>query len=390
MSEAHDCDVAIIGAGPAGATLAALLAQRGVSVTLLDRDSFPRDKVCGEFLSYDSLPLLEHLGVRESLDARGAAKIASCRVVGRTTTYEFEFPRAARGVSRQLLDATLVENARSRGATVVQESTVTRLDRGALTIATSNAEREVRPRVIVGAWGRWGRFDSLLGRAFARDRRHRNFGFKRHYRRAGGNESDASVVQLYAFDRGYLGVNDVEGGAVNICGLVHVDRLAALRGRWPAFVDQIRNEEPPLDSLYARHEPLQEQFLSSDPVIFLPRAPVVNGLFLIGDASGVIDPLTGNGMSMAIQSAFLALPFIFRALGERDRARVEGEYIAAHAELFASRIRWSRAVAALLTRPRLLERLIRVGPPAVGRSLLRRTRASDAAVTRLLEPLLLQ
>src|SRR5260370_1889305 len=98
-----DLDVAIVGAGPGGSTLAALLARRGYSVALIDRDAFPRDKLCGEFLSYDALPIVETLGI----DLGGAPEITSCRVVGRGRTYEFYFPHPAPGVSRRLVDDAL-------------------------------------------------------------------------------------------------------------------------------------------------------------------------------------------------------------------------------------------------------------------------------------------
>ena len=172
-----NADVAIIGGGPAGSTLAALLADRGVSVALVDRDAFPRDKLCGEFLSYDALPVLDRLGV--ALDA--APAITRCRVIGRHTTYEFEFPRAARGVSRMLLDATLFNRALSAGAADWSGWTATSLSARHIDVEKDAERRTIRARVIVGAWGRWGRFDSQLGRRFVRDRSHRNFGFKRHY-----------------------------------------------------------------------------------------------------------------------------------------------------------------------------------------------------------------
>src|SRR5205823_3664965 len=92
---AVEVDVAVVGAGPGGSTLAALLAMRGLSVALIDRDTFPRDKLCGEFLSYDALPIVEALGI----DLDGAPAIDRCRVVSRHRTYEFTFPQAARGVS---------------------------------------------------------------------------------------------------------------------------------------------------------------------------------------------------------------------------------------------------------------------------------------------------
>jgi flavin-dependent dehydrogenase len=359
-------EVAVIGAGPGGATLAALLATRGVDVALIDRDTFPRDKLCGEFLSYDALPILERLGV----DLELAPYIHRCRVVARRRTYEFDFPHPARGTSRMFLDALLFRTAVARGATSFEGTTVNSLD-------------EIDAKVVVGAWGRWGRFDTQLHRGFVRDRSHRNFGFKRHYR----GVPNSGTIELYSFDRGYLGVNDVEDGATNICGLVHASRLAGHKGRWDSFVETIRSEEPPLEALYSRYAPAQENFLSSEPVIFRARSPVEGGIFMIGDASGVIDPLTGNGMAMAIQSALLLAPFILRLLATpHHRDAIEREYRARHAAMFRPRIAWSRRVASLLSRPALLDTVLRtVRGAKAGAFLLRHTRADRDAISRLAE-----
>lgn len=354
-------DVAIIGAGPAGSTLAALLATQGVRVALYDRDAFPRDKLCGEFLSYDALPILDSLGVLAEIDRAGAPKISQCRVVGAKRTYEFAFPHPARGVSRFFLDDLLLRTAVARGA----------LRRDGVAVSSI---AEVDAKIVVGAWGRWGRFDQQLGRAFVRDRSHRNFGFKRHYTGDGARD----VIELYAFSRGYLGVNAIEDGRTNICGLVHASRLAHHKGRWDAFIDTIRSEERQLDELYSRHEPAQEHYLSSEPVIFRARSAVEGGIFMIGDASGVIDPLTGNGMAMAIQSAALLAPLLVQLLESPSRrAEIEDEYRRRHRATFASRIAWSRRVAALLSRPRLLDAaLAAVRTPRAGEFLLRRTRST--------------
>ena len=365
--EADITDVAIIGAGPAGSTLAALLAARGVGVAVYDRDTFPRDKLCGEFLSYDALPVLAPLGVLDEIDRAGAPRIERCRVVGSKRTYEFAFPHAARGVSRFYLDDLLYRTAQQRGARIV----------------TATVDALPDAKIIAGAWGRWGRFDQQLGRAFVRDRSHRNFGFKRHY----GNRQQATgnVIELYSFRRGYLGVNAVEGGITNICGLVHASRLTGHKGKWDAFIETIRSEEPQLDALYAQHEPAQNHYLSSEPVIFRARSAVEGGVFMIGDASGVIDPLTGNGMAMAIQSALLLAPRILRLLENPSQRRaIEDEYRDAHRAMFTSRIAWSRRVAMLLSRPRLLDAaLTTTSSPAIGKMLLRRTRASYEEIARL-------
>jgi len=370
-------DVAILGAGPAGSTLAALLAARGVSVALIDRDEFPRDKLCGEFLSYDALPILEHLGVLEAIDAAGAPRIARCRVAGAQRTYEFAFPHEARGVSRMFLDDLLHRTAVARGARAIAET--------ATSIARSRViagEHELAAKVIVGAWGRWGRFDAQLRRPFVQDRVHRNFGFKRHYR---AQISDRDVIELHSFPHGYLGVSGIEGGLTNICGLVHASRLTGHKGRWDAFVETIRRERPGLDAMYARHEPAQEGFLSSEPVIFRARSPVEGGVLMIGDASGVIDPLTGNGMAMAVQSALVAAPFVLQLLArDSDRTSIERAYAAEHRSRFASRIAWSRRVAMLLSRPALLDAALRlVRGPGAGRLLLRKTRATREEMARV-------
>ncbi len=376
-------DVAVIGAGPAGSTLAALLAGRGTRVALIDRETFPRDKLCGEFLSYDALPILDRLGITADLDQRGAPSIDRCVVVGRKRKYEFEFPRPARGVSRMLLDDLLLRRATAAGARGLSGWTATRLDGRKLTMDRGGESASVEAKVFVGAWGRWGRFDTQLDRPFVRDRSHRNFGFKRHYR---SSAPRPGTIELYSFRRGYLGVSPVESGLTNICGLVHETRLSGLKGRWDAFVEGIRGEESALEKMYAVHQPAQDGFLTSEPVIFRARSPVEQGIVMVGDASGIMDPLTGNGMAMAIQSAVLAAPFVQAMLTWDNRKAVENGYVEAHDGFFGRRIEWSRRVARLLSRPRLLDAALSgVRSEWAGSFLLRRTRAEDDALSRLVD-----
>ena len=377
-------DVAIIGSGPAGSTAAALLARRGLSVALIDRDEFPRDKLCGEFLSYDSLPVLERLGAIAAIDAAGAPHIRTCRIVGSRRSREFAFPHAARGVSRFLLDNLLLHIAGSSGATIFTGWTATGLNASHVTIARGDETRTLNARVVVGAWGRWGRFDAQLQRAFVRDRSHRNFGFKRHYRTPAGLPAPHDAIELYSFRRGYLGVSGVERGITNICGLVHTSRLIGHKGRWDSFVMEIRSEEPHLESMYSRYDAAQEQFLSSEPVIFRARAAVENGVVMIGDASGVIDPLTGGGMAMAIQSALVAATHIVKLVTVSDRRPIEEQYRAEHAAMFGRRIAWSRRAARILSRPRLLDAALATVPgTAIPQFLLAHTRGDRDRIARL-------
>lgn len=379
-------DVAVIGAGPAGSTLAALLASRGVSVALIERDTFPRDKVCGEFLSYDALPVLDRLGVTDDLERHGSPRIRRCRIVARHRAYEFPLPEASRGVSRLLLDDLLFRSALTRDVQPWEGWSAENVERQSVTLSRDGEQRTIRARAVAGAWGRWGRFDTQLRRAFARDRSHRNFGFKRHYRREQRIANvEQDVIELHSFDRGYLGVNAVEGGLTNICGLVHSSRLAGHRGRWESFVEMLQTEEPSLHAMYSAYGPAQDDFLSSEPVIFRARRAVESGVFMIGDASGIVDPLTGNGMAMAIQCALLAAPLLSRLVGDPGRREdIEREYLHSHAAMFRPRIAWSRRIARLLSHPSLLDHALRIARVnAIGEFLVHRTRADRDAVARL-------
>lgn len=376
-------DVAIVGGGPAGSTLAALLASRGASVALIERDAFPRDKVCGEFLSYDALPIVEALGLTGEIDRCGAPSIRRCRIVGRNRTYEFAMPQPSRGVSRLFLDELLFRTAITRGAQDWNGWTAEAIERDSVTVSHNEDRLTIHPRIVAGAWGRWGRFDNQLRRPFVRDRAHRSFGFKRHYRTI--TNRDRETIELHSFDRGYLGVNDVEGGVTNICGLVHASRLTGHRGRWESFIEALRTEEPTLDAMYGSYAPAQDAFLSSEPVIFRARNAVERGIFMLGDASGIVDPLAGNGIAIAMQSALLAAPLLLRLLAKPDdRDPIERDYLGRHAAMFQPRIAWSRRIAKLLSRPAALDHALRFAHGnAIGEFLTRRTRGDRDQIARL-------
>lgn len=375
VNEVIRADVVVLGAGPGGSTLAAILASRGADVVLIERDTFPRDKLCGEFLSYDALPVLERTGVLSDIEARGARPIVACRVLTAARAYEFALPSPARAISRVALDDILFRGAVARGARPMSGWTVTSVDPRARTVDATNAEATVRieARVLAGAWGRWGRIDRQLARPFTEEREHRYFGFKRHYRMT---DHDDRAIELLSYRDGYLGVNAIEGGTTNVCGLVHQRRLTGHRGGWDAFVEQLRRESPQLDSLFAGATPVQREFLSCEPVVFAARAPVEEGVFLVGDAAGIIDPLAGNGMAMAIQSAAIAAPLILARLRLEDDEAPLRAYTAEWHAAFDSRLRWSRRIAWVLSRPGLLRAAIAtVRAPAIGAWLLRKTRA---------------
>lgn len=379
-------DVAIVGAGPAGSTLASLLARRGVSVTLIERERFPRDKVCGEFLSSDAMPILERTGCAGAVEQAGSAKIVRFRVVSGRARAEFDLPEPAWGISRMRLDEILLRKAASAGAGVLEGWSVDAAERGGAgrrlrLVDTQQRAMEIEARLVVGAWGRWGRLDLRMERAFTGDRRHRYIGFKRHY---GAGLTDPDAIELHSFHRGYLGAQPIEGERSNLCGLVHQTEIAGLRGGWGAWIERLRRTSPSVDALLDGAVPEQEEFLSSEPVIFHPKEPVRDGIFLIGDAAGLIDPLTGNGMAFAIQSAALALAPILAALAGEEHEAAMHRYAESHRSFFAARIGWSRRIASLLRRPAILSAALRMGGrTSIASELAVRTRATPRQAAAL-------
>ncbi|HEY6049621.1 MAG TPA: FAD-dependent monooxygenase, partial [Thermoanaerobaculia bacterium] len=172
-------DALVVGAGPAGSAAAAVLASRGARVLLVEKDRFPREKVCGEFLAGEALASIDRIGAREALEAALPERIdrGSLHLAGGASV-SFQLPAPALGISRRLLDALLAERAAALGARVRFETRVRAIDGSPakgfrVRLATTGAgDEETGARVVVGAWGRWDALDRSLDRRFLRRRRY--------------------------------------------------------------------------------------------------------------------------------------------------------------------------------------------------------------------------
>jgi len=269
----HSSSITVIGAGPAGSAAAIAARTCGANVELYEKSRLPRHKVCGEFLSPGIVPILDRLGVWNTVQSAGAAPVR--RVV-------LHFPRAQKtaalpdtafGLSRFALDAILLHRA---------------LEAGAHLRRCSGANG---PGPVVFASGR-------VGNTTAVARGDRLFGFKAHF---DGPQDDA--VELFFGRDIYVGVSSIESGRTNVCGLAREHLLAE-----NAFdYDQICGAIP---SLRARLAPLERcmQWLSVGPVRYCDnlRANACQDVYLAGDALAFVDPFTGTGISNAIFSGELA------------------------------------------------------------------------------------
>jgi len=344
-------DAVVVGAGPAGSSAATVLAGRGRSVLLLEKDLFPRHKVCGEFLSSDALPSLERIGARQSVEGateeritRGVVRLASGEAVA------FSLPAPAIGLSRFRLDDLLARRASQAGADVRFGARVVSAepanDGFRVRFAHRQSEAEVTARVAVGAWGRWDALDRAMARGFVR-RRPLFFGWNRDF--AGDSDFLAGRVHLYLFPGGYCGLSRVEGGAVNLAGVVSGETWKTAGGGWTAVVEGARRGNRALDEDLAKLAPGPIGFLGTGPVFFTRKPPVENGLLMAGDAAGVIDPFSGEGQAAALASGILAADAADRRLsGELSIEESARAYAKAWRDRFGRRFAWSAAFRRLM------------------------------------------
>jgi flavin-dependent dehydrogenase len=312
-------DLAIIGGGPAG-TAAALEARRqGLEVVLWDRDLFPRDKVCGEVLSAECLPVLEQ-EIPAAL--RQAAVIRSGEFISRRgRTYAFQLPGPGAGLSRSLMDEALWRAAAAGGIRVQEGKSVRGVRRTAegSWILDAGGRASKQSRFLIVACGRWWTLRGFPSPAGSkRDEAAPDLikagawvGAKAHF----SGLKTRGAVEMYFFPGGYCGVAPIEDGLHNACCLVHQSLVREACGRSPAeFAPWIRR--------VARHPALEERLsgvtqvsrtVTTAGMRLGGRGVDRDGALLAGDAAGFIDPFTGAGISMALNSGRLAAGILARA-----------------------------------------------------------------------------
>ncbi len=297
-------DVAVVGAGPAGCAAAIELARAGAKIGLLEKAAFPRDKLCGEFLSPVGARVVEELGCGRQFHAAQPAPIERAVVVTASgAQLEFSFPARAYGLSRLRFDHLLARAAQAAGAQLIEKAEIVRLENASQTLSTRDG-RKFQSRMVLLASGRHSLLqpltpDSSTGRTAlwsARREKQANpayFAFKAHYR-----GECAGRVELYFFPGGYCGLAPIEGGRVNLCCLVEKGLLAT------GSAEQVLARVPALRARLAGWR-REEPFLFTGPVSMGWRHPP-SDLLAAGDAALFPDPFTGQGMSVALENGRMA------------------------------------------------------------------------------------
>ena len=372
-------DVAIIGGGPAGTAAALEARRRGLSVAVWERDRFPRDKVCGEFISPEALHFLQ--SVIPGAVVRGAeirdAEFVSVHGVSRT----FGLPQRAMGLSRRLLDHALWKAAEAAGAEAREGEAVQQV-RKLVSAAKVQDAWEIesaagsvrRAKSLIVACGRWWAIEGLPSPA--RQAAHQVpgewIGSKAHL--AGVPPRDR--VEMYFFRGGYCGVAPVEDGVCNVCCLVRRERIRETSKGLQDFAAWL---------VQAAHLPALERRLreavqltpvvTTAPVHLARRRAVQGGVLMVGDASGFLDPFTGEGISMALHSGRLAAQAVAKSLSEElDEERLVAIYRQSLTRSVGRSYRIAGIARSLLHGPSWLQSLVTAPLPWMGKRLVHETR----------------
>jgi len=346
-------DAAVVGAGPGGSAAALALAAKGRRVLVLEKDHFPRPKVCGAFLAADGVEALGSLGLLETVRCAGPEVIREGSIElpsGRSVPMPLEAP--ALGVSRYFLDEQLARGAAQTGAEVRFGARVVFAQggAGASRISWVDAEgvHDGASRVVIGAWGRWDALDRSFGRTFLKGRRY--FGWSAEL--CGDSRPLAGRVRLYLFRGGYCGLSRVEGGRVNLAGVISEKKRRRAGPGWEAVLEGIRRENRALDRDLRGLRISSDGFLGTGPVFFTAKPPVENGVLMAGDAAGMLDPFSGEGQSAALASGLLAAEAAEAALsGAIPIDRLSRLYARAWKARFGRRFGWSSIFRRLMLNP---------------------------------------
>jgi flavin-dependent dehydrogenase len=364
-------DALVIGGGPAGSGAAILLARRGWSVLLAERRPFPRRKVCGEYLSATNFPLLRQLGVAEAFAEQAGPEVRRVGLFAGTKILTSELPPVAggppwgRAVGREHLDTLLLDHAAWAGAEVLQPWSLTDLVRegeifrGRAESRATGVRRQVTARVVVAAHGSWEA--GPLPTQSAKTPSHRSdlFGFKAHFSSA---SLPAGLMPLLAFPGGYGGMVHTDAGRVSLSCCVRRDRLARLRthpgvtageevGAYVAAA--CRGVREVLGG--AKRE---GAWLSAGPIRPGMRLRFPPGVFPVGNAAGEAHPVVAEGISIALQSAWLLAGCLQAWRQQGGRADALPATGASYARLwrrhFGPRLRASALVARWAMSPAML------------------------------------
>ena len=358
----RNVDVAVIGAGPAGSATAIALVERGYEVVLIDKQPFPREKLCGDFVNPINRPILRRLGVNDELRARQHASIGSFRITSESGA-SAEAPLAGAregatglGVARALLDDVLVRRSAVAGATMRLNNRVETLTRTGRGWQFKTGAENWLAKILIGADGRNSWVAEQLGLSERSSTRARSVGFQARLK---SSQAVPGSVEIHLFRGGYAGLVGLGGGEINLC--LALDRTMLPRGAAGEFIlEECLPRNPYLKNVLQGMTEISP-FRSAYPVYFSRRRSYGDRVLLVGDAARVSEPVTGEGIYCAMRSGLLAAEVVGEALAANElSAKFLHRYERRCQGAFRRRMTLNSLMRFAVYRPELMDPLVRL------------------------------
>ncbi|MGL2994578.1 NAD(P)/FAD-dependent oxidoreductase [Flavobacterium sp. TSSA_36] len=362
-------EVVIIGGGLAGLTAGIHLSQKGIAVVVIEKNDYPKHKVCGEYISNEVKPYLESLGIPIQKAAPTSITQLEFSTLYGVSLHQ-KLPLGGFGISRYALDFMLCQKAIESGCNIIKNTVATCVFEENQFIVTTQDQVQYKAKIVLGAFGKRANLDHYLHRTFIK-KTSPWLAVKNHYK---GNYPD-DVVGLYHFKGGYCGVSKVENDRINICYITNYKAFKRFKNI-EDFQKAVLFKNQKLSHILENSIPVFDKSLTISQISFEKKEPVLTHMLMIGDTAGLIHPLCGNGMAMAIHSAKIASELSIDFLQhKRSRATLEQIYTKNWDTNFKARLRMGRTLSAILEQPILTILLLQITVlfPFIIKQIIKRT-----------------
>lgn len=339
-------DVVIIGGGLAGLSLAIQLSKAGRSVTLYEKEKYPFHRVCGEYISNESRKFLCELDL--DINAMQLPEINTLMVSAPSGTFlESKLEPGGFGISRYYLDHELYILAKKSGAVIIEKTKVSavKFDKDHFHVQTSAGT--ITAKVVAGAFGKRSSLDVKWRRPFTQDKpgKLNNYvGVKYHIR----TTHKDGLIALHNFSNGYCGISQIEDDKYCLCYLTSAINLKRSNYSIKAMEKNVLYKNPFLKSIFQTSDFLFAEPVTISQISFKKKSLVEDHVLMIGDAAGMITPLCGNGMSMALHASKISYGFIMQFLeGAITREQLEKLYVTEWNSNFSKRLKTGRFIQSM-------------------------------------------
>ena len=346
-------DVIIIGGGLAGLASAIHLAKSNFNVLLIEKNTYPKHKVCGEYVSNETLPYLGFLGFNPF--NFGAKRISNFELTTHNNRcIEAKLPLGGFGISRYEFDFQLYQLAIKSSVEVLHDSVINVDFQSDAFQVETKSNNILNSKIVIGAYGKRSNIDIQLQRKFIK-RKSAYLAVKIHV----AGEFPEDKVALHNFKGGYCGVSKIENNHINLCYITNYKAFKTYKDI-ETFNEEVLFKNKALKAIFKNSKPQFEKPLTISQISFQTKSPVENHIIMCGDTAGMIHPLCGNGMGMAIRGAQLASELIIDYLQGKIESRkaLEKQYEKRWKKTFNFRLQIGHTIAYLFRQDWLAPKLL--------------------------------